>query len=396
MRVFGIDATGGTVDDLTIDRALELARESGGHRVSLYMPTSPFVPGSQEADVTLLKNLLRRAEEDLRGRGARPQEIERLLAPAHALAADRPFWLRAEHGLAVLLGPEGAHVFRLAAEVPHMMRVGDRYYVRPLLPHVEARGEYWVLFISQKSVRLYQGARNGLGEVPAGDMPTSLSEALRWDDFEKASLQFHVNIAGAIGGRGAPVYHGNKEPDMKNELARFFRQINAALAERLRDSSAPLVLAGVDYLLPIYRDVNTYPHLVEDTVNGNAEILPLPELHKKALAAMRSLAEWESRQLSAQVEEGWGSPLMTPDPETIVPAAFLGRVDTLFLTDAEEWWGRYDPNAGRATLHRSQMEGDDELLDLAALQTLEKGGSVVSLPAEDMPHGEAAVALLRY
>lgn len=396
MRVFGIHATGGTVDDLTIDRALDLARARGGHRVSLYMPTSPFVPGSKEANVTRLKNLLRRAEEALRERGARPQEIERLLTPAHALDEDRPFWLRAERGLAVFLGPEGAHVYRLPSEVPDMMRVGERYYVRPLLPHVEARGEYWLLFISQNTVRLYQGARNGLQEVPAGELPQSLAEAMRWDDFEKTSLQFHVNTTGTNGGRGAPVYHGNKEPDIKNELARFFRQINTALAERLRDSSAPLVLAGVDYLLPIYRDVNTYPHIVEQGITGNTQDLPLPDLHKKALAALRTLAEWESRQLAAQVEEGWGSSLMTPDPETIVPAAFLGRVDTLFLTDTEEWWGRYDPAAGRATMHRSPMEGDDELLDLAALQTLEKGGSVVSLPAEDMPHGEAAVALLRY
>lgn len=359
------------------------------------MPTRPFVPGSQDEDTTRLKNLLRRAAEELGTRGIRPSEVERLLAPARALADDRPFWMRAERGLALLIGPEGMAAFRLPVPVSEMMRVNDRYYMRPLLAHVETRGEYWLLFISQKRVRLYSGSREGLAQVPAAGLPTSLGEALRWDDFEKASLQFHTNTTG-MGGRTSPMYHGNKDPDIKNELARFFRQIDKALHERLKNSRAPLVLAGVDYLIPIYRDVNTYPHLVDDAVLGNADIVPLPELHQKAVAVLRQLADWETQQLSSQVEEAWGSSKTTPDPETIVPAAFLGRVDTLFLTDTGQWWGTYDPGAGRATLHRSPAPGDEDLLDLAALQTLEKGGSVVSLPPEDMPRGQTAVALLRY
>lgn len=383
------------MDDLTIDRAMELARAEGGDRVSLFMPTRPFVPGSQDENATRLKNLLRTAEAELGARNVRPGEIDRLLAPARELADDVPFWMRAEEGLAVLLGPEGMHALRVPAALPEMVRVNTRYYMRPLLAHVETQGRYWLLFISQKSVRLYSGTREGLAQVPAEGLPSSLGEALRWDDFEQTSLQFHTNTSG-LGARTSPVYHGNKEPDVKNELARFFRQIDSALHERLRGSDAPLVLAGVDYLIPIYRDVNTYPNLVHEAVTGNAEILPLPELHRKALAAMHRLAEDESRQLAFQVQEAWGSSRTTPDPETIVPAAFTGRVSTLVLSGAEQWWGRYDPQTGKAVLHRTPAEGDEDLLDLAALQTLEKGGSVVNLPPEDMPRGETAVALLRY
>lgn len=384
------------MDDLTIERAMDLARQHGGHRVSLYMPTRPFVPGSPDENATRLKNLLRQAEVELGLRDLRPGEIERLLDPARSLTDDVPFWMRAEEGLAVLLGPEGMTAVRLPAAVPEMVRVNSRFYIRPLLPHIETGGRYWLLFISQKSVRLYSGTREGLTELPAEGLPASLAEALRWDDFEKTSLQFHSNMSGTGSGRSAPVYHGNKEPDIKNELARFFRQIDRALHERLRDSDAPLLLAGVDYLIPIYRDVNSYPNLVHEAVTGNAEIMPLPELHERALQALRRLAKDESKQLASQVEEAWGSSKTTPDPETIVPAAFGGRVDTLVLSGADQWWGRYDDATGRATLHRTPAEGDEDLLDLAALQTLEKGGAVVNLPAEDMPRGHSAVALLRY
>jgi hypothetical protein len=29
------------------------------------------------------------------------------------------------------------------------------------------------------------------------------------------------------------------------------------------------VLAGVEYLLPIYREANTYPHLLAEGIHGN-------------------------------------------------------------------------------------------------------------------------------
>lgn len=384
------------MDDLTIDLAMQLARTEGGNRVSIFMPTRPFLPGSADENSTRLKNLLRAAGAELERRKMRPAEIERLLAPARELTDDVPFWMRAEEGLAVLLGPEGMHAVRVPIPLTEMVHVSTRYYMRPLLPHIETHGHYWLLFISQKAVRLYSGTRHGLAAMPVSDMPTSLAEALRWDDFEKASLQFHGAVGPGGGRTMRPLYHGNKDPDIKNELARFFRKIDQALSERLRDSDAPLVLAGVDYLIPLYRDVNSYPHLVHEAVAGNADIVPLPELHRQALAAMRRLAHTESRLLADRVEEAWGSPRTTPDPETIVPAAFTGRIDTLMLSGAERWWGRYDADASRAVLHRTPSEGDEDLLDLAALQTLENGGSVVNMPAEDMPRGHSAVALLRY
>lgn len=382
------------MDDLTIDQALELARMHGGHRVSLFMPTRPFVPGSPDENAIRLKTLLNRAAEQLGERGVRLPEIEALLSPGRVLTDDRPFWMRAEHGLAVLLGPEGMHALRLPIAMTESVRVNERYYVRPLLPFVESGGHFWLLFISQNKVRLFEGTRQNVREMPAEQMPVSLAEALRWDDFERTSLQFHSSAG--QGRAQAPTYHGNKEPDYKNELARFFRQIDAALQERLRGQTAPLVLAGVEYLIPLYRDVNTYPHLVHEAVMGNVETLPLPELHRKAVGVLQGLAERESHRFIRQIEETWGSAKTTPDPETIVPAAFVGRVDTLFLTDAGEWWGRYDESAGRATFHKLPAEGDEDLLDRAALQTLENGGAVVSLPPDRMPRGEDAVAVLRY
>src|SRR5574340_1231820 len=103
------------------------------------MPTHRFGPGSQEEDTTRLRNLLRMAEEELVMRKVKTADARQLLAPALALAEDRPFWLRSQDGLALLIGPEGIDAFRLRAAPPEMVRVSDRYHVRPLLPLVDAR-----------------------------------------------------------------------------------------------------------------------------------------------------------------------------------------------------------------------------------------------------------------
>lgn len=384
------------MDTLSLDRALALARQHGGNRVSIFMPTRPFAPGSQEGDTTRLRNLLRDAETELIERGARSAEVASLLGPARSLAEDRPFWLRATEGLAVLLGPEGMEAFRVAGALPEMVRVGDSFYLRPLLGFLEDDRPFKLLAISQGKVRLFEGTRDSFGELSPSGMPASLAEAMRWDDFEKDSLQYHTNTPATIGGRAPAVFHGTGETAVKDELVRFFTALDHAIHAELKESQEPLILAGVGYLLPIYRDVNTYPRLVEETITGNPDALTLPVLQQRARDILTRLERADRQRLAQGVEDAWGSAKTTPDPETIVPAAHAGRVDTLLFTGGEEWWGTYDETAQRISLHRARAEGDEDLLGLAAMRTLENGGSVVELPAEEMPHREGAVALLRY
>jgi len=46
-------------------------------------------------------------------------------------------------------------------------------------------------------------------------------------------------------------------------ILQFFHMIDEALHENCGIKKAPLVVAGVEYLFPIYQEANTYPDLVE-------------------------------------------------------------------------------------------------------------------------------------
>jgi len=382
------------MDILTREDITALAVRDGGPRVSIYLPTHRFGPDTQ-ADQTALKNAARDAEEMLADGGLRSPEIARLLAPVRALLDDRPFWLRASDGLAVFAGPEGTRTFRLPEHFSAHVIVNERYHLKPLLSLVGTDRHFWLLALSQKHVRLMRGSRAGLEEVDLEGVPVSLADELRWDDFEKASLQFHTGTSG-VGGRRPAVFHGTGETDAKDELLRYFRDIDRGVAEYLQGDPAPLVLAGVDYLLPIYREVNSHPGLAEAAVTGSPESMGTETLFQQSLAIALPLFEANRADAAERVDRAWGTARTMSDPESLVPAALHGRVDTLFIATDRELWGRYDAETDTASIHATRHPGDDDLLDLAAFEALLSGAEVYGVPAGDLPRGETAVAMLRY
>lgn len=75
--------------------------------------------------------------------------------------------------------------------------------------------------------------------------------------------------------------------------------------------------------------------------------------------------------------------VQTADPAAILPAAHDGRIDTLFLAEGADLWGRYDDAAHAAAIHEERKDADEELLDAAAVETLRRKGT--RCPAEASP-----------
>ena len=75
------------------------------------------------------------------------------------------------------------------------------------VPGGEAAGDgaFFVLALSQGSVRLFEGSRDGIRELDLADIPTSLRDAVGYD-YEQRSLQFHT---GAGAGDWAAAWKGN-------------------------------------------------------------------------------------------------------------------------------------------------------------------------------------------
>jgi hypothetical protein len=382
--------------DLLTERELEkLIDWRQAPCVSIFSPTHRAGPKTRQ-DPIRLKNLLGEARERLVGRGLRTAEADEVLEPANALLEDGVFWRYQSDGIALFLSPGESRYYRVPLALEELVVVADRFHVKPLLPLLTGDGEFYVLALSQSGVRLFRATRHSIGEVRLRDVPESLADALRRDDAEK-QLQFHTGTSG--GGRGGrpAIFHGHaSEEEPREDILRYFRQIDRGVEDPLKGQRAPLVLAGVDYLLPIYREVSAYPHLEEKGITGNPEGVGEQELRERAWTIVAPRFREAQREAAARYRRLAGTGQTSTDPSEVVPEACFGRVDVLFVALGSRLWGAFDPDTAEVTMHEEAESGDGDLLDLAAVHTLLNRGTVYALDSKEMPQGATVAALYRY
>ncbi len=376
-------------------RILTEARQ--GPCVSMYMPTHR-VPTETQQDRTRLKNLLRRAQDSLLAAGFRSQEAESMLEPAGRLLRETLFWKDQRDGLALFLSPGWHRHYLLPVSFEELVVVTDRFHLKPLLSLLGG-SEFFILALSQNAVRLLEGSRFGVSEFNELEgVPKNLAEALKYDEPEK-QLQFHTGT-GARGERGdrAAMFHGHGvgTDDAKDRILRYFRQIDDGLHQLLREEQAPLVLAGVEYLQPIYREVNTYQYLIDQAITGNPEGMGPEDLHRQAWTIVRPYFRQTQLEAAAQYRQLAGTGKASTDVEEIVPAAHHGRVGTLFVAVGRQQWGDFEPGSSQVTIHSQAQPGGQDLLDLAAIQTLLHGGAVYAVEPGEVPERAPVAAVFRY
>jgi hypothetical protein len=382
------------MDTLSKKELEELTGKPEGPCASIFLPTHRAGVETRQ-DPIRLKNLLGEARERLVARGLRTTEADAILEPAQGLLEDELFWRHQADGLALFLSPGVFHSYRLPLSFGELAIVTDRYHLKPLLPLLTGDGRFYVLALSQNEVRLLGASRYSADEVELGDdVPESLTDALKFDDPEK-QLQSHTGSSGG-GGRTA-VFHGHgAEDDSKDDILRYFRKIDRGLRDVLKGQEAPLVLAGVDYLLPIYREASTYPGLVEEGTTGNPEELSVEELHEQAWKIVEPRFSEVRREAAERYAELAGTGRTSTDPQEVILAAYYGRVDTVFVASGVRRWGAFDPGTGEVDLHDEPEAGDSDLLDFAAVQTILNGGTAYLTDREKTPGRADVACVFRY
>jgi hypothetical protein len=245
-------------------------------------------------------------------------------------------------------------------------------------------------------VRLIEATRINAGEVDLATAPSSLRQALRFDDPER-QLQYHT-AAPHAGGRRAAVFHGHGvgTDDQKDNVLRFCQQVDRGLTPMLRASAAPLVLAAVESIAAIYRRANTYRHLLETVVTGNPEGFSARDLQAKAWPLVEPVIHAKRDAAVVRYRNDRGRAKATASLVEALRGAADGRVDVLFVPVGMQRWGTFVEPTRDVVLHESPEAGDEDLLNLLAIRTLRDGGTVYAVAPADMPDGGEVAALLRY
>jgi hypothetical protein len=378
-----------------------LLETQNGPCISLFMPTDRTGVERQQ-DQLRIRRLIREVESLVAGKEQlRSTQVEDLLEPIRLLIEDEQFWLHASDGLAIFRSPGVFRPYRLPSSFEEQVIVGGHFYLKPLLPLLTDDGRFYLLALSQNAVRLLECTHYSVNEVELPEqVPTSLAEALKYDQPEN-ELQSHGTASvGTMGkgGRHPTMFHGQGIgiDEAKENILRYFQQINDGLHTLLRDETAPLLLAGVEYLFPIYRQANTYPHLLEQGVTGNPDKLRAETLHEKAWVIVEPYLLKARQEAAAQYEDYADTERASSNSSEVVPAAYYGRVASLFVAVDREQWGAFDPATNTLVIHQQAEPGDEDLLDLAATQTLLHDGSVYAVEQAQMPGEALLAAMFRY
>jgi hypothetical protein len=325
-----------------------------------------------------LKDLLRDADARLASAGLTEAGAAELLAPVRELTQRNDFWRYQGDGLALFLAHGYFGRFRLPLHFPAFVVVADRFEITPLLPLWTSEDRFYLLALSRNQARLLEGTRYAISELDARGIPRSLPETLE-SSVDESQRQQHT-----------------LKPGLPEDELRYFRQVDQGLRKVLADTGVPLVLAGVEDASSLYRQANTYAGLLDGSVAGNPDRLSAEELHAKARQIVQAYYDGLRHQAVRQYTERKDPAKTSERLQEILPAASGGRVRYLFVASGAEKWGRFDLERNELSVHESAEKGDQELLNLAVIQTILHQGEVYTLAPPEMPDGAWIAALFRY
>lgn len=378
------------------DIEMLLKKGKGKECISIYMPTKKGRERAKE-NSTRFKNLLSKTEQLLEKMKISSFELRGLIDPAKKIISDSYFWANQSDGLAYFISSEFTRFFRLPLQFEEMALVRKSFHIKPLFKLLSSDSLFYILALSQKNARLLRCTQSTVEEVDISKIIDRYKAEVGEELIEK-HLQFHTGTPGIEGDRGA-VYHGHGgEIDgiEREKLLNYFRFIDREIQGLLTEAHTPLILACVEYLTPLYREISKYPNLFQERINGNPENVTDKDLHKKGWSIITPYFLKKLDESKALYYELKGTGKTSNNIIEILPAAYHGRISELFVALGIQQWGDYNEETEEITLSKEPEEGNEDLIDLAASKTFANNGNVYALDLNQMPDDHPAAAVFRW
>lgn len=375
-----------------------LASTGTGWRLSLYLPFDKNWRESLEEKIQL-RDLRREAARCLLARGASAPIQASLLEPIDTLLS-RPDAARlAGEGLALFASAERALVLLLPTAPAPWVGIDTHFRLDGILAPLFNRDRFLLLSLSQHAVHLWDCDGVAMRAIPLDGIDTDIRRTRHFEQAERQA-SVHTNSSGHHGqGRGDAAHFVSGPGDGKEakiEIEVFFRQIDHGIRSRLPADGMPLLLAGVSYLLPIYRRVNTYAHLLEADLPGNSESLGTPDdLHARANALMAERERVDRNHAMGLFVENLARPRSCAGYTDVVPCAVQRRLTHLLLARGRDQWGALDAATGQTRLFDGYQAGAEELSNLACVHAIQGQAQVYAFAPGEMPAGAGIAALFR-
>jgi hypothetical protein len=177
----------------------------------------------------------------------------------------------------------------------------------------------------------------------------------------------------------------------------FFQTVDDIIwKEVLHGENAPLVIAGVEYEIPIYKNVCKYNHVWAEPLTGSREHQETAALYADAKAVLQPYFEQRTTKALERYANNSANGNTASIIADVIPAAYYAQVSHLFVAAGAHLYGTFDEMANMLEIHDTKQEHSEDLIDNAVEKTLANGGEVFLLDQTLMPAESPVAAILRF
>lgn len=267
----------------TITNINRLSRVRGDMCISAYMPLH-VGPENHLKDEIAIKHLLSTLHNkiehvtDVRAKHAYNRikiELERVLV--------------GRKGITVCLFDDldKLTILYTSAEIEEQVYVNGKFATDILAAVTPKTTPYYVLALSQHAAHLFLADNSSIKIQHRFAATADVEPMLKELHIDELNTSINTHPTGEGGGKGSHGFHGfgSLKDQRKVLIGSYFRKIDAKLLPIFRKKRLPVILAGVGYLLPVYRKVSKYDNIVKSELHGNMDKIS----DKKLLELVRPL-----------------------------------------------------------------------------------------------------------
>ncbi|WP_201531010.1 baeRF11 domain-containing protein [Sphingobium sp. S8] len=348
--------------------------------ISIYLKTTPVMQDTDASRIEL-GNLLREAVRQLETDSYDKKRMALLLDPLYDLIDDDDFWRYQANSLAIFVTADMLRTYRLANRLTSMVQVSDRPHLKPLFRAITFSHSAFVLAFSENAVRLVEihpDLPPTIVKVPG--LPRDAASALGKSTLNDRSFSRRI--------------HGSQGQNVR--FQQYARQVDAALRGVLAGRETPLILAATGRLASVFRQVNSYPHLVSETIADSPDRLTEAELADLARPSLDHAYAEKIAQTRALFERRSGEGRSTTDISDAARAATFGAIETIVFDFDAVVPGFVDEETGAVDF----VEEDDAraygVVDEIVTRAFATGARVFAVRKKDLQPDATLAATLRH
>lgn len=366
----------------------KLQEFKGYPSITILVPTHRTMPGRMQ-DPIRVKDLIGQATDRLLEEFEK-REVLSLIRTLDELERNIDY-TKVLDGLAIFVSSEYSHVFDLPFEISEKVIIDSSFYLRDVIKGMNRSPNYWVLSLSHKPTRLYQGVRDNLKEIVD---PVELQRNMQ-------GFPFEYNYDVTSGRELLALATGDLDAKYRDDQYKihFFRLVDDLFSKYYVTNQWPIILLGTKDNRAYFEQVTKHKGAIAGQIEGDFNRTPTKEIGELTSIKIAEYLQRERKEVLEMFNEAIGKLRHAFGVRELWRLAQEGRIQFLLVEEGftqPASVNEDDPDLIFTYVDSTLPGISDDIVDSIIDEVLDKGGNVYFVDPGSLKEYENIAAILRY